>query len=115
LRVVVDPKEFFGFGSRNFFCYNGTGTIVSNFIVDRYIVGVDINESKFGKAGEMGATECVNSRAVEGGDVKTWLLNKEKWGYDYTFDCTGNVEVMRCALEVAHRLASVFFIRPPED
>ena len=31
------------------------------------------------------------------------LLNKEKWGYDYTFDCTGNVEVMRCALEVAHR------------
>jgi Zn-dependent alcohol dehydrogenase len=30
-------------------------------------------------------------------------LNKEKWGYDYTFDCTGNVEVMRCALEVAHR------------
>jgi Zn-dependent alcohol dehydrogenase len=28
-------------------------------------------------------------------DVKTWLLNKEKWGYDYTFDCTGNVEVMR--------------------
>jgi Zn-dependent alcohol dehydrogenase len=37
--------------------------------------------------------------------VKNWLLAKEKWGYDYTFDCTGNVEVMRCALEVAHRLA----------
>jgi len=27
----------------------------------------------------------------------------EKWGYDYTFDCTGNVHVMRNALEVAHR------------
>ena len=27
----------------------------------------------------------------------------EKWGYDYTFDCTGNVNVMRQALEVAHR------------
>ena len=27
----------------------------------------------------------------------------EKWGYDYTFDCTGNVQVMRNALEVAHR------------
>ena len=27
----------------------------------------------------------------------------EKWGYDYTFDCTGNVHVMRQALEVAHR------------
>jgi Zn-dependent alcohol dehydrogenase len=40
---------------------------------------------------------------LQGGDVKNWLLGKEKWGYDYTFDCTGNVEVMRCALEVAHR------------
>ena len=31
------------------------------------------------------------------------LLKMEKWGYDYTFDCTGNVHVMRNALEVAHR------------
>lgn len=30
-------------------------------------------------------------------------MAKEKWGYDYTFDCTGNVSVMRDALEVAHR------------
>ena len=30
-------------------------------------------------------------------------MGKEKWGYDYTYDCTGNVNVMRCALEVAHR------------
>ena len=37
------------------------------------------------------------------GDVKKWLLGKEKWGYDYTYDCTGIVQVMRCALEVAHR------------
>jgi len=69
----------------------------------RYIVGVDINDGKFPKAVEMGATECVNSITCEGGDVKAWLLGKEKWGYDYTFDCTGNVNVMRCALEVAHR------------
>jgi len=69
----------------------------------RYIVGVDINEGKFPLAVDMGATECVNSMACQGGDVKAWLLGKEKWGYDYTFDCTGNVNVMRCALEVAHR------------
>merc|ERR1712088_839254 len=31
------------------------------------------------------------------------LMGKEKWGYDYTYDCTGNVNVMRTALEVAHR------------
>ena len=30
-------------------------------------------------------------------------MGKEKWGYDYTYDCTGNVNVMRTALEVAHR------------
>lgn len=36
-------------------------------------------------------------------DYKTLLLEKEKWGYDYTFDCTGNVNVMRMALELAHR------------
>ena len=29
-------------------------------------------------------------------------MGKEKWGYDYTYDCTGNVNVMRCALEVAY-------------
>merc|ERR1711936_1514689 len=69
----------------------------------RYIVGVDINDAKFALAVEMGATECVNSMTCEGGDVKAWLLGKEKWGYDYTYDCTGNVNVMRCALEVAHR------------
>ncbi len=30
-------------------------------------------------------------------------MARQKWGYDYTFDCTGNVHVMRNALEVAHR------------
>ena len=75
----------------------------TDIITSRYIVGVDINDGKFTKAVEMGATECVNSITCEGGDVKAWLLGKEKWGYDYTYDCTGNVMVMRTALEVAHR------------
>jgi Zn-dependent alcohol dehydrogenase len=30
-------------------------------------------------------------------------MEKEKWGIDFTYDCTGNVKVMREALEVAHR------------
>ena len=47
----------------------------------------------------MGATDCVLSDA----GIKDKLMGMEKWGYDYTFDCTGNVNVMRCALEVAHR------------
>ena len=35
--------------------------------------------------------------------AKDWLLSKEKWGIDFTFDCTGNVAVMQEALESAHR------------
>jgi len=31
------------------------------------------------------------------------LLEREKWGIDFTYDCTGNVAVMRTALEAAHR------------
>ena len=69
----------------------------------RDIVGVDINEGKFSTAKKLGATACVNSLTCPEGDVKAWLLSREKWGYDYTFDCTGNVNVMRTALEVAHR------------
>merc|ERR1712226_1646141 len=65
----------------------------------RRIVGVDLNEDKFDLAKSLGATDRVNG----GGDVKAKLLEMEKWGYDYTFDCTGNVHVMRNALEVAHR------------
>jgi len=37
------------------------------------------------------------------GSSKDWLLEREKWGVDYTYDCTGNVGVMREALELAHR------------
>ena len=69
----------------------------------RYIVGVDINPSKYDAAKAMGAHDCVNPKEAEDGDVKKTLLAKEKWGYDYTYDCTGNVAVMRDALEVAHR------------
>ena len=48
----------------------------------------------------MGATGC-----VKGGEgARKELMDRHKWGYDYTFDCTGNVHVMREALEVAHRV-----------
>ena len=37
------------------------------------------------------------------GNAKDFLLAHEKWGIDFTYDCTGNVMVMRDALEAAHR------------
>ena len=48
-------------------------------------------------------TECVDQSQLENRDVKKWLMERSKWGYDYTFDCTGITRVMRDALEVAHR------------
>lgn len=68
-----------------------------------YIVGVDINAKKFEIAKQFGATDCFNSLEVPDKDIKKAMLAKQKWGYDYTFDCTGITAVMRDALEVAHR------------
>lgn len=64
------------------------------------IYGMDINEDKFELSKDFGVTECHNPMK---GNSKEWLIAKEKWGIDYTYDCTGNVMVMREALESAHR------------
>lgn len=64
------------------------------------IYAIDINPSKFEIAQKFGATVCLNPLD---GDIKAKLLEHEKWGIDFTYDCTGNVEVMRTALEAAHR------------
>lgn len=64
------------------------------------IYGIDVNKDKFDHAKKLGADEC---HSPLDSDAKEWLLSKEKWGIDYTYDCTGNVMVMRSALEAAHR------------
>ena len=70
----------------------------------KYIVGIDTNQEKFELAKQFGCDDCFNPIGIEGGlNIKDVLLSKEKWGYEFTFDCTGNVQVMRTALEVAHR------------
>merc|ERR1712200_287491 len=56
----------------------------------------------FELAKTFGANFCLNP--LKGSDDgRGELLKRHKWGYDYTFDCTGIVQVMRTALEVAHR------------
>ena len=64
------------------------------------IYALDVNEGKFAIAKEFGATECHNPMTKPAGE---WLKEREQWGIEFTFDCTGNVRVMRDALEVAHR------------
>ena len=66
------------------------------------IVGVDLNPAKREMAERFGMTDFVNPSEVEG-DLVPYLVALTKGGADYTFDATGNVKVMRAALECAHK------------
>jgi S-(hydroxymethyl)glutathione dehydrogenase/alcohol dehydrogenase len=72
------------------------------------IIGVDINNDKKEWGERFGMTHFVNPKEIDG-DIVPYIVNMTKrgadqiGGADYTFDCTGNVKVMRQALECAHR------------
>ena len=72
------------------------------------IIGVDINNDRKAWGERFGMTHFVNPKEIDG-DIVAHLVNMTKrrgdliGGADYTFDCTGNVTVMRQALESAHR------------
>ncbi|KNG93230.1 S-(hydroxymethyl)glutathione dehydrogenase/class III alcohol dehydrogenase [Pseudaestuariivita atlantica] len=66
------------------------------------IVGVDLNPDKVKMATHFGMTDFVNPSEVDG-DLVAHLVDLTKGGADYTFDATGNVQVMRAALESAHK------------
>jgi S-(hydroxymethyl)glutathione dehydrogenase / alcohol dehydrogenase len=66
------------------------------------IVGVDINPAREDWGKKFGMTHFVNPKSVKG-DLVPHLVELTGGGADYTFDCTGNTEVMRQALESCHR------------
>jgi len=66
------------------------------------IVGVDLNPAREAMARKFGMTHFVNPAEVEG-DLVPYLVSLTKGGADYTFECIGNVRVMRQALECAHK------------
>ncbi|MEX3017450.1 S-(hydroxymethyl)glutathione dehydrogenase/class III alcohol dehydrogenase [Gymnodinialimonas hymeniacidonis] len=66
------------------------------------IVGVDLNPGKVEMAKHFGMTDFVNPSEVSG-DLVGHLVELTGGGADYTFDATGNVQVMRAALESAHK------------
>jgi S-(hydroxymethyl)glutathione dehydrogenase/alcohol dehydrogenase len=66
------------------------------------IVGVDLNPGRKPMAEKFGMTHFVNPTEVEG-DLVPYLVDLTKGGADYSFECIGNVEVMRTALECAHK------------
>ena len=66
------------------------------------IVGVDLNPAKRELAERFGMTHFVNPSEVEG-DLVPYLVDLTGGGADYSFECIGNVEVMRQALECCHK------------
>jgi S-(hydroxymethyl)glutathione dehydrogenase/alcohol dehydrogenase len=66
------------------------------------IVGVDLNPRRKEMAEKFGMTHFVNPAEVQG-DLVPYLVDLTKGGADYSFECIGNVKVMRQALECAHR------------
>jgi S-(hydroxymethyl)glutathione dehydrogenase/alcohol dehydrogenase len=66
------------------------------------IVGVDVNPKRRGLAEKFGMTHFVNPRGIEE-DLVAHLVELTKGGADYSFECIGNVETMRQALECCHK------------
>ncbi len=66
------------------------------------IIGVDINPAKFEFAKKLGATDCVNPKDHKN-LVQDVIVAMTDGGVDYSFECIGNVDVMRAALECCHK------------
>lgn len=66
------------------------------------IIAVDINESKFDLARQLGATDCINPKDYDT-SIQEVIVDLTDGGVDYSFECIGNVDVMRSALECCHK------------
>ncbi|PSW63085.1 S-(hydroxymethyl)glutathione dehydrogenase/class III alcohol dehydrogenase [Photobacterium kishitanii] len=66
------------------------------------IIAIDINESKFDLARKLGATECINPMNYDK-PIQEVIVELTDGGVDYSFECIGNVNVMRSALECCHK------------
>lgn len=66
------------------------------------IIAIDINESKFDFAKQLGATDCVNPKKFTD-PIQNVLVEMTGGGVDYSFECVGNVKLMRAALEASHK------------
>ena len=65
------------------------------------IIGIDINPGKFEFAEQLGATDCVNPKDYDQ-PIQEVIVDMTDGGADYSFECIGNVETMKSALECCH-------------
>jgi S-(hydroxymethyl)glutathione dehydrogenase/alcohol dehydrogenase len=66
------------------------------------IIAIDINEGKFELARKLGATDCVNPKLYHK-PIQDIIIELTDGGVDYSFECIGNVNTMRSALECCHK------------
>jgi len=66
------------------------------------ILAIDVNPEKFEIARQLGATDCIDPTAYEE-PIQQVIVDLTGGGVDYSFECIGNVEVMRAALESCHK------------
>jgi len=66
------------------------------------IIAVDINPDKFEFARQLGATDCVNPLDYDN-PIQEVIVEMTSGGVDYSFECVGNVSLMRSALECCHK------------
>jgi len=87
----------FGLGGIGLNVVQGARMVGANMIV-----GVDLNPAREALARKFGLTHFVNPKDVEG-DLVAHLVELTGGGADYSFECVGNVQLMRQALECCHR------------
>jgi len=66
------------------------------------IIAIDINEDKFEMATQLGATDCVNPKKYDA-PIQDVIVELTDGGVDYSFECIGNTNLMRAALECCHK------------
>ncbi|XP_054741687.1 alcohol dehydrogenase class-3 [Anastrepha obliqua] len=68
------------------------------------IYGIDINSDKFEIAKKFGVTDFINPKEVaDKGPIQNYIIDLLDGGFDYSFECIGNVNTMRAALEATHK------------
>jgi S-(hydroxymethyl)glutathione dehydrogenase/alcohol dehydrogenase len=66
------------------------------------ILAIDINPAKFEMARQLGATDCINPKEYDR-PLQEVIVELTDGGVDYSFECVGNTDLMRTALECAHK------------
>ncbi len=67
------------------------------------IIAIDTNPAKFEMARLLGATDCVNPKDYPDTPIQQVIVELTDGGVDYSFECIGNVKLMRSALECCHK------------